>query len=229
MIDSFAPRYGAFRDVTAIAESDAWAVGQAQTMVKGAVEPFAAHWDGNAWSETVLPAAAGRNRTLAAVSAAAPDAVWAVGYDFDADHTKTANARIFHWNGRAWSVVDHPAANKPGAVLLDVVALAGDDIWAVGVIGDEEGGLFLHWDGSAWTTHAAPNGSNPRSVDGIASGDVWAVGAGGHSHWDGVRWTLIASPETDRAPRRAAVAVAGPCEAWTVSTWGAGSASVSQV
>lgn len=217
MLDSFAARFGSFRDVASAGPDVAWAVGEAQTIVKGAVEPFAAYWDGSSWTEVSVPGAINRRRTLSAVSAAQPTSAWAVGYDYD-ETIKTASARIFHWDGHGWTEVAHPAANKPGAVLHDVVAIAADDVWAVGVIGDEEAGLFLHWDGSTWTSHVAPLGSNPRAIDGVASDDVWALGPKGLSHFDGARWTFQPHNATLAPPARVSIAVAGPCDTWTVAT-----------
>ena len=217
LADSFAPRYPLLRDVVAIAAKDAWAVGEARTDVKGAIEPFAAHWDGTAWSEVAMPGTAGGNRVLTAVSAAGPDAVWAVGYDVDPAMKNTSYARIYRWDGSAWSVVDQPAATKAGSALRDIVALAANDIWAVGEIG-AEAGLFLHWDGSRWMDHPSPVTADPRSVDGAASSDVWAVGARGTYHWDGTIWSATPSTKPATGARRA-ITVAGLCAAWSVSSW----------
>ena len=220
LLDSFAPRQALLRDVAAITDSDAWAVGEAATIAptddrsdtaQPAADPFAARWDGKAWVEVSMPGFGGR-RILHAVSAAASNAVWAVGYDVD-PATGVAYARIHRFDGAEWSVVDHPATGKAGSVLHDVVALAADDVWAVGVIGNETG-LFLHWDGATWTAHASPANASPRSVDGAVSNDVWAVGPKESYRWDGTRWSVSAT--ANRGARRAVTAF-GPCAAWAVS------------
>ena len=228
LLNSFAPRYPSLRDVAAIAENDAWVVGEAETMVKGALEPFAAHWDGLAWSEVVVPGTVLGNRVLTAVTAAGPNDVWAVGYDLTgATEPNRTYARIYRWDGRTWSVVKHPAANKPGSALQDIVALAPNDVRAVGAVGTQ--GLFLHWDGSSWTSHQGPAKADPRSVDGSASDNVWAAGSIENYRWDGATWTAMPTA-SEAIPQRRAIAVAGPCDAWSISSsiGTAGSASVVQ-
>jgi hypothetical protein len=136
-------------------------------------------------------------------------------------------AVILRWNARrgTWSVVEHPASAMAGTVLHDIVALAADDVWAVGAVGAEA--LFLHWDGTAWTSHAAPGGDVPQSVDGVAGNDVWAASATGNYHWDGTRWTFQ-QIDVPMGARRA-VAVAGPCDAWAITSWSDGSGSAARV
>ena len=225
LLNSFAARYPLLRDVAAIAENDAWVVGEAETEIKGVLEPFAAHWDGTAWSEVSVPGTAGGNRVLTAVSAAAANAVWAVGYDVDAAGNRFSS-RIYRWDGREWSVVDEPTATLAGSRLRDIVALAADDVWAVGEGGT--GGIFLHWDGKSWTSHPGPAGADPRSVDGAAWNDVWAAGARGFYQWDGKSWSLVPSGNAYADIRRV-VAVAGPCDAWSIRSSGEAADSVSQV
>lgn len=218
LLDSFAPRQALLRDVAVVGDEEAWAVGEAQTLVDAPVgtfgtapvvsnaDPFAARWDGKSWIEVPMPAAAGGRRIITAVAAGASNVVFAVGYDVDLV-TRTSYARIFRWDGSAWSVVSLPGAKKPGA-LYDVVALAADDVWAVGAAG--ETGIFMHWNGSTWTSFAAAGNVIPRSVDGARSNDVWAVGDKGSYHWDGTTWSLAGT--TDRR----AVAAAGPCDVWAI-------------
>jgi hypothetical protein len=226
LVNSFVPRYPDLRDVSVRTEDDAWTVGQAETMVAGALEPFAAHWDGTAWSEVVVPGAAAGPRVLTAVSIAGPNAAWAVGYDGDAAKKDGAFARIYRWDGANWSVAGHPVASKAGSVLYDVVALGANDVWAVGRIGTQ--GLFLHWNGFTWTYTATLGDADLRSVDGAAANDVWAAGETAVYHFDGTSWSEKSSGPSDVVARRA-LAVAGPCDAWLVGSRYEGAGSLTEV
>jgi hypothetical protein len=105
--------------------NDVWAVGDFGTL---------AHWNGQAWTDT-LPADDDRfQEDHTSVWGAASDDVWAVG-DFGA---------ISHWDGRRWSqrqVGDfpyHPFLNK-------VHGSSASDIWVVGLSSDGKNtGVILH-------------------------------------------------------------------------------------
>jgi len=114
----------------------------------------------------------------------------------------------------AWRVVyssDDP--NSTDSDLVGVSAISPDDVWAVGryVIADIARTLIMHWDGSEWLQIDSPNrGPSPTNnylgdVSGVATDDVWAVGAndtngGGQyktltEHWDGEQWTIVPSAD----------------------------------
>ena len=115
-----------------------------------------------------------------------------------------------YWNRS--TAVDYPPVDY--GELASVFALAEDDVWAVGVKGVLSTGiegLALHWDGTSWTDVPVPNEPDGyialRSVSGVASKDVWAVGVykaenwnGQYLswarawHWDGSSWTKILYP-----------------------------------
>jgi hypothetical protein len=86
-------------------------------------------------------------------------------------------------------------------------------VWAVGFYYDNGRGvdstLIEHWDGISWTIVPSPNPDTQlnhlRSIAGVASNDIWAVGLAGngstfnprHSlieHWDGVSWSVVPNP-----------------------------------
>jgi hypothetical protein len=117
-----------------------------------------------------------------------------------------------HFDGDAWHLVETPTLAGPSASLLDVRALAPDDIWAVGSrqpspstgIGDRT--LIEHWDGTSWTVVPSPEADDQNhglvTVDGSGTGDLWAAGSiGGFrpllEHWDGTRWSLTDTGLTD--------------------------------
>ena len=87
------------------------------------------------------------------------------------------------WDGMAWTRVESPnAGHSHSGSLSGVVALAADDVWAVGAYADGGPTLTLieHWDGTAWTVVPSPNkGPYPNdlsAVSAVAPDDIWAVG-----------------------------------------------------
>ena len=74
-----------------------------------------------------------------------------------------------HWNGgRRWRLAPMPAG---GGVLLDVVAVARDDAWAVGARGNHA--LIERWDGLRWLVVRLPDGLKTIATTSVS------VGAGG--------------------------------------------------
>jgi len=145
---------------------------------------------------------------LSAVSATAPDDVWAVGPR--SELRPGSQTIIEHWNGQRWERIQSPngatgsnAANE----LHGVVAVSPNDAWAVGHYSESVGGplrnLIEHWDGKSWSIVPTPNPSQTENglKDVAASGpnDVWAVGysvVGTRAttlveHWDGQRWSVV--------------------------------------
>jgi hypothetical protein len=61
--------------------------------------------------------------------------------------------------------------------------------------------MIEHWNGVAWSLLPVTDTGTLRSVDVIASDDIWAVGYSYGSpaqtltmHWDGTAWSAVASP-----------------------------------
>jgi hypothetical protein len=188
------------------------------------------HWDGAAWGivPSPSPGTAGHNE-LEAVSASSANDVWAVG-----SHSNSGSysqALVEHWDGTSWSVI--PAASVPGenSGLFGVVALAPNDVWAVGYRGIVEfATLIQHWDGSSWSVVPSPDpqvSSNIlRAVSATGPNDVWAVGTSKNlytfmtggliEHWDGNTWSLV----NGAGGALYGVAAASPGNAWTVGDSG---------
>jgi hypothetical protein len=96
-----------------------------------------------------------------------------------------------------------------------VVALAPDDVWAVGssqVAPAPARTLVEHWNGSNWRIVSSPNASELNNdllgVTNLGPNDVWAAGVflkpepeGGADnqtlamHWDGSSWAIQDSPQ----------------------------------
>jgi hypothetical protein len=136
------------------------------------------------------------SQQLFAVSAAAPDDVWGVGY---AGRPKILPL-VEHWDGSSWSVVQVP---NPASDSL-ATGISGTSATDVTVVGTSGGDMGLqpfaeHWDGLAWTVTYPPTSGEPyvstAAVYAAAPDDQWAVGTGGGNdqalveHWDGTSWS----------------------------------------
>jgi hypothetical protein len=194
---------GALLAVTAISDTEAWAVGGAGIRELPRT-PLIEHWNGSAWTMVPSPNAPG-GQLFGASGTSATD-VWAVGSYPALPQRPLAE----HWDGSAWSIVT--TAVSDDAALNDVVAIAPDDVWAVGF---SPTGLFRpfaqHWDGSTWTVSSLPLPPNALgSLSAVSAGsstDVWVAGAIQHdpgSNADSLvaRWTgRRGSGSSSRPPR----------------------------
>lgn len=177
----------------------AWAVGYylKGTLAAGNVQPTSLieEWNGTQWGISAHPTP-GILSHLFSVSATSPSDVWAVG------ETQTSNglfsALIEHFDGTAWSLI--PAANPGtgGNHLNSVIALSPTDAWAAGQyqqLAEPDQGLIEHWDGSAWTTVAAPSLGTLSglfySLSGTSDDDLF-LGGESQSDLSGSR-TLVAT------------------------------------
>ena len=130
-----------------------------------------------------------------------------------------------------WTIYPNPA--PPGeSVLSGTVALAPNDLWAVGVY--TATGIYtsttltVHGDGTSWTYVPSPNPPSSSKavlygVAGVASNDVWAVGCYGSScgqtlteHWDGTAWTIVPSPNFLNNNHLYAVTAIASNDVWAV-------------
>lgn len=211
-IPAHAPSYP--RAVDARSGDDVWIVGAAGHPYTRAA---AWHWDGRAWRPMPVPtdpgAAPHANSELVAVSAVGTDDVWAVGGSGlsggregtpSRGRATSARALVAHWDGRAWTRValPEPAADEPlDVVLADVVALAPDDVWAVGTASAQTDlPLIRHWNGRMWATVPIPAvRGRLHSVAGDGRGGVWVAGQTSTgsallAHWNGGRWDVSGAP-----------------------------------
>jgi hypothetical protein len=103
-------------------------------------------------------------------------------------------------------------------ILNSTAAVASNDIWAVGTVGDgtttstvqNSEPLIEHFNGTTWRVVSSPLpkfGGELNAVAALASNNVWAVGqmnststAGGFpiaipliEHWDGTHWSIVES------------------------------------
>jgi hypothetical protein len=198
------PGYGArLRAIAGSSDNDLWAVGW--FLENNSRHNLTLHWNGSIWERVPVPDVVnvGDNSVngLYGVAAIAPNDVWAVGY---AVSLSTPYQTVtLHWNGSAWQVVPSPNLTRPGSynALNAVVAISSNDVWAVGGVPFDLGGvdgraLLMHWDGSAWQLFPEPPEvvnwytTSRFGVAARASNDVWAVGQFSAWHWNGSTWTV---------------------------------------
>jgi hypothetical protein len=230
--------------IAAISANDIWAVGTNENST------LTEHWDGMSWKVINSPNP-GQSNSLSGVTALSDGTVAAVGSQFSSTTGTTplilqdavsapktgkttspalaASATSSAGNGL--HVVASPFINN--STLSAAVAIADNDIWAVGSFAtgstaSTQQTLAEHFDGTSWSVvpTPAPQGSSFAGVAGVASTDVWAVGASGAGgtsqslieHWNGTSWSVVSSPQFSRGSFLTGVTVISSSDAWAVGT-----------
>jgi hypothetical protein len=146
--------------ITSTSAGDIWAVGDLSNMTNGTNFFLFEHFDGTAWTATTLQEK--EFPALMGVSADAPNDVWAVG-TLGIPRTTTLTAAT-HFDGSNWTQVKTPNVRKGPNKLNAVLALAPNDVWAVGFstplpVVKEAATLTLieHFDGKSWKVVPSPN------------------------------------------------------------------------
>jgi hypothetical protein len=128
----------------------------------------------------------------------------------------------------------------PGSMLNATAAIASNDLWAVGVVGDplDNGNTLIeHFDGTSWSVTPSPNlAGGLFGVSGVASTDVWAVGLTIPKgslfaqplveHWDGHSWSVVATPTAPQGAQFRAVTAIAANDVWAVGANGPGTAEL---
>lgn len=129
---------------------DVWAVGSE----RAGGRPLILRRKAGKWSTVAGPAPL--NGILRAVDARTPTDVWAVGNQLPTGATNLRTL-IQHFDGKSWKVVKSPNPFPGANILKGVIALAADDVWAVGGNGiPGSRAMILHFDGTRWTRQRVP-------------------------------------------------------------------------
>jgi hypothetical protein len=227
------PRFGPLggdelEGVSALSDSDAWAVGNYYTGSE--FDTLVEHWDGTSWSQVPSPSPGGAGGSyLNGVSALATNDVWAVGETHD-------GTLIEHWDGNSWSVV--PSPGRAGTRLAGVSALSATNAYAAGdTSGAHSRAYIVHWDGVRWKH--VPLGTPGKvgrldeidAVSASSASDVWAVGMrtgsrqagmqGLIEHFDGNSWSEVAglNPGGRHGTRLEGVSALSADDVWAVGTY----------
>jgi hypothetical protein len=204
----FGPPEDHISGVAVAAADDAWAVGHSG-LRRGTYRTLIRHWDGTAWTDSPHPADRSGDDVLSAVSARAPDDVYAVG-------GSRQGPLVLHWDGAGWTHIPPITAIPADGALYAVAAPAAGEVWAAG--GVPAGGgvrtLLVHGTGTTWQAVPSPDAGAIRGLAVAGPDDVWAAG-NGLLHWDGRAWQ--AGP--DLTPllgtgALAGVAATGPDDVW---------------
>lgn len=195
-------------DVSGSSANDLWAVGDYR--IGGETEKtLILHWDGSTWAVIPSPNIGPvQNRNLLfGVAALSANQAWAVGQYYD-NASFTWYTLLLHWDGSAWTPVNHPNPGVDiGTALYGVTAISANDVWAVGsragmITGNTTVSIALHWDGSSWTEATVPQvgyASYLNSIVSLSSEDVWAVGVYSPSPGN-IRQTLVQRYSRDCGP-----------------------------
>ncbi|MFI4916404.1 MAG: hypothetical protein ACIAS6_07860 [Phycisphaerales bacterium JB060] len=196
------------------AGQDVWAVGGQTTLEpppSATGQPLAARWEGDQWVRYEAQALGTGGRAinnLRAISGVSEDDAWAVGRG---EQTGTGGfgptAMINRWQGERWELHDIGLRNV--AQLSDVVALASDNVWAVGsrtIDGLGSQPMILHWDGSGWDFADVPimpdGNAELRAIAARSPTEIYASGTDADADgfpralilkYDGASWTRVAA------------------------------------
>jgi hypothetical protein len=222
--------------VATFGAAGAWAVGHAvRPGATPSIQTLVQRWDGAAWSVVPSPNPNSGQNLLFAVDGAAVNDVWAVGgMGFNGYNEEPVAGMLMHWDGSSWTHVAIPAHPSVAvSALRGVVALAADNVWAVG--DGFSRALFrqvpcvLHWDGRSWRHVVIPDAPNGTftGVSALAPDRIYAVGdAAGATlvmRWNGSAWVREATPAPGRYSGLSGVSAAAPGTVWAVGLYSDGS------
>jgi hypothetical protein len=136
--------------VSAISDSDVWAVGAEQDS-NGVWHTLTEHFDGSVWSVVLAVDVGSSGNHFYAVKANASNDVYAVGQSASVGFPNTA--LVEHWDGRKWSVVASPA-DAASALPLGVTAT----VTSLTIVGQQE------TDTAPYTTYVAAGAMGPLTI-----------------------------------------------------------------
>ena len=230
---------GGLKAAAVVSPTEIWAVGSKDAF--GGYSALIMRWDGKTWRAVDAPSPRSTGDvSLNGIAAIAANDVWTVGDVYNGDAYPFSRTLIEHWNGAQWSVVPSPNPGNYFNNLNGIVAIAPDNLWAVGRYklrpGDFSRALILHWDGRSWV-HIAnlPRADNAelRAVTALGPDNIWAVGSYGETatdnmrtlvmHWDGALWNVVPSPSLGRSYQSFnmlwGVSAISPNDVWAVGSY----------
>jgi len=229
--------------MTATSANDIWAIGSLLSNGGEILNFLFEHWDGTSWTATAIPT---NDAFLFGASADATNDVWAVG--FTGPENDSSRTLVMHYDGTSWKTTPSPSVGSGASQLNGVVALAPNDVWAVGFstpVRPPKSAATLtlieHWDGTSWTVVSSPNvGPNSvfqsnrlEGITAISPTDIWAFGsyflANGSGnqktlllHYDGTAWSIAPSPNPTTGDFLSDILSAGvavsPNDVWIVGS-----------
>ena len=227
--------------MTSTSANDIWAIGDLLDNDAGLLYFLFEHYDGTSWKASKLLSG---DQFLFGASADATNDVWAVG--FFGPENDNSRTLALHFDGTNWKSAKTPSVGKGANQFNGVLALAPNDVWAVGFstpvpppAGAATLTLIEHFDGTSWKIVPSPN-VGPKSVyqsnrlfglTASSANDIWAFGSyfeadgSGHQmtlllHWNGTEWTIAPSPNPNNGVFLSDLLMAGvtpsPGNVWIV-------------
>jgi hypothetical protein len=190
----------AFNGSVALSSTDIWVVGKYGTIDNNYA--MAEHWNGSQWSFVHVPTPNQWNSSLSRISALASNDIWAVGY-YSLDELSSAHVPLIeHWDGSSWTVDTYFSSHYGyPSFLTDVVALASNNVWAIGNYGmpdydrgEKPTSAIMHWDGTKWTIVQKVESVTLGNMVALAPDNIWSTSLNekeGYYHWNGTQWSFI--------------------------------------
>jgi hypothetical protein len=172
----------AFNGAAVFAPNDAWAFGVTGDFFNAVFSAYAAHYDGQTWTELPTPPVVPNS-----VSALSADNLWILG---ETSFTTPGEA-MAHWTGSGWAVVPIPDAAglklPAGTVFqpINILANSPNDVWVTAGLlttcppcGFGSGVLLLHWNGNGWHSVDVPAsiGTLDTAMASDGQGGFWLPG-----------------------------------------------------
>ena len=188
---------------------------------------------GPAWRVVQGPNPSKDYNELHAMSATAPNNIWAVGTLGTEDFALTF---ITRWNGIGWNQMPSPSIPEFSNHLYGVSALPGGDAWAVGASHrgtDDWHTLAMRWEGSKWNIVSTPNVAQISALNAVAAlsaEDAWAVGESSTGskgtgsralieHWNGHEWSIVLPPNTPPNSTLSTIAALSGNNIWAAGSY----------
>jgi hypothetical protein len=182
---------GFFEQIAALSSTNIWAVGQTTKAGKTTYRPLIRHFDGSSWQAITIPHA---SFIAEWVSASSANNVWVGG----PKKGRVPSTALYRWSGARWRKIPLPGETQ----LQDVVALAPDNVWAIGSSGSVSDDIF-HWNGSRWRYYL-PDNINfiPQGISASGPRNVWVSGFAYNGRklvvaayrWRGRAWRAVRMP-----------------------------------
>ena len=147
------------------------------------------HWDGTAWTKTVMP---GNPPELNGIWGSSDDDIWVAARNF--------KGFLYHKSGGIWS--DDP--NKPvnAKDFRKVWGTSADDVWLLGTDKFVKQSVWRRNGGTTWVQQSLPTLASDTSLYGIwgIDGHVFVTGSDPTGavllHFDGSSWEMMTVPGT---------------------------------
>jgi hypothetical protein len=217
------PKDARVRDFAATGPNSAWLVGGGMPYKR----PLVMHWDGERWgvlslSWNVAPAGS----DLRAITANAPDDVWAAGAQgLHAGSSYSYTDLVLHWDGRRWRQISSPLEREygsgPFAVAIDTAP--SGDAWTANQDLSANRPVFMRFPPSGRRpTVQFPNiDFSPQDVEAASATSGWVAGNRYHpsrsvlARWSGRTWRIEHIPHRDlKAEPTWSLSALSPTDAW---------------